>query len=472
MRNVLSKLLGSRALTRLVLIAALAAGMFILLPAAALPSPAHGQLSADFGDAPDNTLDPTVEAYPGVPGRFPSLLNTANASVPGNVGPFHLTINEEWLADPDDTTSPSTTAEANAKVLPEEDEDDARFVILCYESEPPAPAGYICSLFVSAIQVSPSAPDVERYVNAVVDLNRDGNWEPSEHVIKDHMTLTPPGEYHDLWSDAFSLPVPALDPVWVRVTLTRSPLEPETMPWGQWAWDGSVAPDGLAFGETEDQLVTPVLSACVKEPPTNFKFTVVPGNPINLPPGNQVNFWIKVTRVKNPLPCMKQATGFKLVGLDWCWRVQGSGDGVDISSVPPNKGVIDDRVGKISSLPFGCWPAPPLGPPWLSVNIPFLAGWQEPRGDRFDVCRYKLAVDPDGEVAEYVLNNDEVAFKEPGVGGAVELFVDSSEPSARPAEGDGAAPFPFPAMAGTAAVAAIATVALAAGGWYARRHLS
>jgi hypothetical protein len=54
----------------------------------------------------------------------------------------------------------------------------------------------------------------------------------------------------------------------------------------------------------------------------------------------------------------------------------------------------------------------------------------------------------------------------------VQLFVDSSEPSAHAAEGGGVASFPFPAMAGTAAVATIATVALAAGGWYARRRLS
>ena len=466
MRNVLPKLLGSRSLTRLVLIAALAAGMFILLLAAALPRPVHGQVTADFGDAPDNTFDPDVEAYPGVPGGFPSLLNTANASVPGNAGPFHLTINQEWLADPDVTTSPSTTAEADAKVSPEEDQDDARFIILCEE-----PAPYVCSLFVSAIQVSSTAPDVPRFVNALVDVNRDGAWGPSEHLIRDHMTLTPPGEYHDLWSDAFSLPVPVLDPVWVRVTLTRSPLEPETMPWEPWEWDGSVTPEGLAFGETEDQLVTPVLWACVKEPPTNFKFTVIPGNPVIVPAGVPTNFWIRVTRVKNTQMCMKQATDIMLVGLDWCERRDGSGDGVDIMSWPPNKGVIDDRVGKISSLPAG-WLAPPLIPPPAWRNIPFVAMWQEPADGRFDVCRYKLAIDPDGEVAEYALDDDEVAFKEPGVGGAVELFVDSSEPSAQAAEGGGAVSFPLPAMVGIAAVAAIATVALAAGGWYARRRLS
>ena len=58
------------------------------------------------------------------------------------------------------------------------------------------------------------------------------------------------------------------------------------------------------------------------------------------------------------------------------------------------------------------------------------------------------------------------------VGGTNELFVDSSEPSAQAAEGGGAVSFPLPAMVGIAAVAAIATVALAAGGWYARRRLS
>jgi len=56
-----------------------------------------------------------------------------------------------------------------------------------------------------------------------------------------------------------------------------------------------------------------------------------------------------------------------------------------------------------------------------------------------------------------------------GVGGILELFVDSADPPARASEGGGAASFPYAATAGIAAAAA---VALAAGALYARRRLS
>ena len=56
------------------------------------------------------------------------------------------------------------------------------------------------------------------------------------------------------------------------------------------------------------------------------------------------------------------------------------------------------------------------------------------------------------------------------VGGTVELLVDSSDSPARASEGGGAASFPFPAIAGTAAAAG--ALALVAGGWYARRRFS
>jgi len=56
------------------------------------------------------------------------------------------------------------------------------------------------------------------------------------------------------------------------------------------------------------------------------------------------------------------------------------------------------------------------------------------------------------------------------VGGMVELLVDSSGSPARVSEGGGAASFPFPAIAGTAAAAG--ALALVAGGWYARRRFS
>ena len=107
------------------------------------------------------------------------------------------------------------------------------------------------------------------------------------------------------------------------------------------------------------------------------------------------------------------------------------------------------------------WPAPcAAGGDTVIVNV-----WNQipiPLGVQTGCATWGaggVAVPPDGDCT--------VAAK---IGGLVELFVDSSEPSARAAEGGGAASFPFPAIAGTAAAAAAA--ALVAGGWYARRRFS
>jgi len=244
------------------------------------------------------------------------------------------------------------------------------------------------------------------------------------------------------------------------------------MPWEQWEWDGSVTPDGLAFGETEDQLVQPVLCACIKEPRTHFRVSEIPGDPVNLDAGQPKNFTLRISRVCDPRCCQTPVTNIKLEDFDNCVRLDGVGGGVNITSIWPNIGPpwIVNRGGNIWSAPPH-WPVPTLFPP-TPTNITFTADFPLPDDGRRDRCRYLLAADPYGEVVEWALDDHEITFKEPGVGGAVELFVDSSEPSARAAESGGAASFPLPAMAGIAAVAAIATVALAAGGWYARRRLS
>jgi hypothetical protein len=57
----------------------------------------------------------------------------------------------------------------------------------------------------------------------------------------------------------------------------------------------------------------------------------------------------------------------------------------------------------------------------------------------------------------------------PGIGGIVELAVDASGAPASATDGSGPS-VPYAALAGVAAAAAL--VALAAGGWYARRRLS
>ena len=93
--------------------------MIVIACVLAGAGPSWGQV-ADFGDAPDNTIDNTIEAYPGVPGCFPSLLGTAYGAQPGYTGVYHIIVSEEWL---DTSLTSNTTTEADAKV-PDLDEDN------------------------------------------------------------------------------------------------------------------------------------------------------------------------------------------------------------------------------------------------------------------------------------------------------------------------------------------------------------
>ncbi|UCH86346.1 MAG: hypothetical protein JSU97_07380 [Dehalococcoidia bacterium] len=97
-------------------------------------------------------------------------------------------------------------------------------------------------------------------------------------------------------------------------------------------------------------------------------------------------------------------------------------------------------------------------PPWNTIYLP-----------PGDVC-VDLFDDPiDGNDTGMNLAHAEHDTGPPPGGGAVELFVDSSEPSAHAEDASGSSSPPYAAMA---VIAAAAVVALAAGGWYARRRLS
>lgn len=79
------------------------------------------------------------------------------------------------------------------------------------------------------------------------------------------------------------------------------------------------------------------------------------------------------------------------------------------------------------------------------------------------------ATDPSGNTSEFACNVPVNGVCQPGpVGGTVELLAGGSDASAQPPGGSGA-PFPYAAIAGGAATAAVA-LAVAAGGWYARRR--
>ena len=84
---------------------------FIMLISVATASMAG--VTADYGDAPDNTYDPGLMAYPGVPAHFPSFYNTANSAFPGYTGVYHINVDNEWV---DSLETANTTTEDDALV--------------------------------------------------------------------------------------------------------------------------------------------------------------------------------------------------------------------------------------------------------------------------------------------------------------------------------------------------------------------
>ncbi|MBM3131937.1 MAG: hypothetical protein FJZ95_02745 [Chloroflexi bacterium] len=199
------------------------------------PTPSPPVISGDFGDAPDNTDDPTIEAYPGVPGRFPTLLNTTNALIPGNTGPYHENVQPLWLG----VFVNTATGEYNAKLV-DMDNDDALVGIVDIGG-----GSYV--LRIRSLHLAADAGYMEGgFVNAWVDKNKDGMWDRSERVIANEFVVIPPGGGRDLDSSPFTMPDKT--DKWARATLTRWPLDLSL------TWDGSIPQWGLEYGETEDRL--------------------------------------------------------------------------------------------------------------------------------------------------------------------------------------------------------------------------
>lgn len=388
-------------------------GSGVLILAVLLTSGAlRAQPVADYGDAPDNTLDASLEAYPGVAGRFPSLFATANAAVADNRGVHHRNPQQVWLATPD-VTEFSTTLEADAKVATG-DEDDAQVDVFCVVPAAPAPPALpgppLCYLHVVAVHVDQEAQDRTRYLNALVDVNRDGRWRsaspfgsfPREHVIVNRTLDIPPGTTRRVISGPFALPALGTQ-TWVRVTLSRLPVpvadaDDDGIP--DAGWDGSVPEAGFQFGETEDHLVTPVVVPVInppKEPPSHFRLLVVP-NPVPVPPGT---FQVQVLRTRSP-GNFRRATGF-ILRLGGC-ETEGDGNGIDIPA-PMAGGFVGGIANDLGSIRNAAPGLPPNNcgpPPCVDRSANFgPASYGGPPDRRITRCRVALKVDPDGEVAEY-----------------------------------------------------------------------
>ena len=236
------------------------AALLIMLPAFAGSGPL-----ADYGDAPDNGAS------------FPSLFNTTNSRVVGRRGPYHVDVSMEWLGPWPTST---TTVEDDALLI-DQDFDDT-FVELYLAATSIPRLGWL------KIQISTETgtADTARYLNVLVDQNRDLEWR--ETTLPEWVVENQPIQWIPMcgyYLTPFLLPAPMfdqilpLDSTWIRLTLTQVPIDPFDFI-GVGGWDGSGPDAGFDHGETEDWYLMPI--PLITPPPESLPPT--PPDSIIIPP--------------------------------------------------------------------------------------------------------------------------------------------------------------------------------------------
>jgi PKD repeat protein len=200
--------------------------------------------SGDYGDAPDGQL----ELYYGIKGHFPTLFNTTNSHF-GTPGGHTLYVGEETLGinvsaevdaiDPNDPDGVPNLVDA--------DSDERMYAIM---------EGTKARLAFT-VTVSPFAPDVTRYANALIDFDQSGHWSTGtcgvEWVVVNLEVDVDPGDSETIITPEFSWGNKLAPPseVWMRVALTRTEVD-EALFANVGGWDGS---GQYAYGEIEDHFV-------------------------------------------------------------------------------------------------------------------------------------------------------------------------------------------------------------------------
>ncbi len=212
---------------------------------AASPTPAPTPTRAirgEFGDAPDGL--PAGYGNPRVIGRFPTQLESLNSSATGahirNPGADRLgraVTLESGADDPGDSDQvPNLTNRDGG--------DDGVMALTVQIDRQPVEARLRIE-----VTIDDAAPGGARFVNVLIDTDRDGRWSGSqavgsEWVIRNWPVSVPPGTSATLQSDPFALEdngqLP--DAAWMRVLLTRDEIDGDR-------WDGS---GSWPFGEIED----------------------------------------------------------------------------------------------------------------------------------------------------------------------------------------------------------------------------
>jgi len=196
--------------------------------------------TADYGDAPDRQ-----DAYYGIAGHYPTLYNTTNSQFnrPGghtlNIGGETLGVNVSAEVDATDPYDPDGVPN-----LVDADSDERTFVIV---------EGAKAKLAFT-VTVSPNAPNVTRYANALIDFDQSGNWSAgaygTEWVVVNLVVNVAPGASETVitpwfsWGNKTVLP----SPVWMRLSLTREKVD-QALFANSGGWDGS---GKFEYGEVED----------------------------------------------------------------------------------------------------------------------------------------------------------------------------------------------------------------------------
>jgi len=228
----------------------------------------------DYGDAPDGQ-----DAYYAVTGFFPTLFNTTNSNF-GRRGGHTLNVGEETLglnvsAEFDATDPMDPDGVPN---LVDADSDERIYVII---------EGGKAKLAFT-VTVAPTAPDVTRYANALIDFDQSGNWSDgsygAEWVVVNLEVDVAPGTSETVITSWFSWGNEKLllSPVWMRLSLTRQKVS-QSLFADVGGWDGS---GQFEYGEIEDYFVfltdKPPLPEFVRWPPAPGK---PPGGDGGPPPG-------------------------------------------------------------------------------------------------------------------------------------------------------------------------------------------
>lgn len=231
--------------------------------------PTSGADPYEYGDAPDQipgTPD-SVNAYPGVPGRFPTLDGVATK------GPKHANADQYFLGE---RTTIDAPVDADglpniyaASLVANLDGGDDGW--LNRESFTQAIDCQPITLRVRVRRALTATIDAPLYLNAWFDGNRDGDWRDSrgcetggrayEWIVQDARvnTLPAPGGYVDVDVTTQRLLSNARgDPAWLRITLSDRKAISPTQPAGALPDGRGPSADLMDYGETEDYLWDPV----------------------------------------------------------------------------------------------------------------------------------------------------------------------------------------------------------------------